>query len=126
VVFADTVRQVFERYESEHKPCCYMMLSDQSPSNPKKCFVTDFLHQRSGILFGAEHFAKKYDLPVVYYEVVKDRIGHYHLEFELITEKPNETEHGYITDRYVQLLEQSIRKQPAFWLWSHRRWKHDF
>ena len=126
IVDQTNVRQTMEYYHQHQVPVAYMMLSDQSPSNPKKCFVTDFLHQRSGILFGAEHFAKKYDLPVVYYEVVKDRIGHYHLEFELITEKPNETEHGYITDRYVQLLEQSIRKQPAYWLWSHRRWKHDF
>ena len=126
VVFADTVRQVFEGYESQHTPCCYMMLSDQSPSNPKSCYVTDFLNQRSGIIFGAEHYAKKYNLPVIYYQVIKDHIGHYHLEFELITDKPNEMEHGAITDKYVQLLEQTIRKQPAYWLWSHKRWKHDF
>ena len=24
---------------------------------------------------------------------------------------------------YMQLLEQTIRRQPAGWLWSHKRWK---
>lgn len=126
VVFADTVRDVFEDYESKHQPCCYMMLSDQSPSNPKKCYVSDFLNQRSGFIFGAEHFAKKYDIPVVYYQVVKDRIGCYHFELELITEKPLETEHGNITKKYIHLLEKTIIEKPQFWLWSHRRWKHQF
>lgn len=126
VVFADTVKEVFENYESRHIPCCYMMLSDQSPSNPKKCFVTDFLNQQSGILFGAEHYAQKYDIPVIYYQVIKDKLGYYHLEFELITDHPTQTEYGYITTRYAQLLEKSIRQNPAYWLWSHRRWKHKF
>lgn len=126
VIFADTVKQQFEHYESNHIPCCYMMLSDQSPSNPNKCFITEFLHQRSGMLFGAEYYAKKYDIPVIYYQVVKDKIGYYHLEFELITAHPTQTDHGYITTRYVQLLEQSIQQNPAYWLWSHRRWKHKF
>lgn len=126
VVFADTVKDVFENYESKHIPCCYMMLSDQSPSNPQKCFVTDFLHQRSGMLFGAEHYAKRYHIPVVYYEVIKDRIGHYHIELQLITDKPAENGHGDITTQYVKLLEQTIQRKPDFWLWSHRRWKHKF
>ncbi len=124
VVFADTVRETFERYESQHVPVAYMMLSDQSPSNPHKSFGTMFLNQPSCMLYGAEHFAKKYNLPVVYYQVIKDRIGHYHLELELITENPVDTEYGYITKRYVALLEQTIRQNPPFWLWSHRRWKH--
>lgn len=126
VVFADTVRQVFADYESKHQPCCYMMLSDQSPSNPQKCYVTDFLNQRSGFIFGAEHFAVKYDIPVVYYKVVKDRIGRYHLELELITDNPTATSYGEITEKYVQLLENTIVEKPQFWLWSHRRWKHQF
>lgn len=126
VVFADTVKQVFESYESQHIPVAYMMLSDQSPGNPNRCYVTDFLNQKSGVIFGAEHYAKKYDIPVVYYQVIKDRIGVYHLEFELITDKPLSMPDGAITETYVKLLEKSICQKPEFWLWSHRRWKHHF
>ena len=42
----------------------------------------------------------------------------------LITDKPQQEEPGFICTRYTELLEVTIRRAPAFWLWSHRRWKH--
>lgn len=126
VVFADTVRETFERYESQHVPVAYMMLSDQSPNSKSRCYVTDFLHQRTGVIFGAEHFARKYNIPVLYYEVIKERIGKYRVDVQLITDTPNDCAEYAITQRYVELLEQTIRRKPQFWLWSHRRWKFKF
>ena len=104
----------------------YMMLSDQSPNSKKKCYVTDFLHQRTGVIFGAEHFARKYDIPVLYYEVVKEHMGKYRVDVQVIAEHPNACPEYTITQKYVELLEQTIRKKPQFWLWSHRRWKFKF
>jgi len=126
VVFADTVRETFERYESQHVPVAYMMLSDQSPNSKSRCYVTDFLHQRTGVIFGAEHFARKYNIPVLYYEVVKERMGKYRVDVQVITEQPNALPEYAITQQYVELLEQTIRRKPQFWLWSHRRWKFKF
>ena len=126
VVFADTVRDTFEEYETQHHPAVYMMLSDQSPNSKKKCYVTQFLNQTTGVIFGAEHFARKYDIPVLYYEVIKERMGKYRVEVQLIADHPVELPEYAITQRYVELLEQTIRRQPAFWLWSHRRWKFQF
>jgi len=28
-----------------------------------------------------------------------------------------------ITEAYMQLLEETIGHTPAYWLWSHNRWK---
>lgn len=123
VVFADTVRETFERYESEHQPAAYMMLSDQSPNSKKKCYVTDFLHQKTGVIYGAEYFGRKYDIPVLYYEVIKERWGYYRVDVQVIAEHPNDLPQYEITERYVRLLEHTIQKNPPFWLWSHRRWK---
>lgn len=124
VVFADHVRELFEKNNAEQKPAAYMMLSDQSPNNLKKSYITYFLNQESCMIFGGEYFAKKYDLPVLYYQVVQDKPGYYHIELELITENPNNTQYGEITEKYAQLLEKTIRQKPEFWLWSHRRWKN--
>lgn len=124
VVFADHVRTTFEKYMESQIPCAYMMLSDQSPNNLKKAYYTTFLNQDSAMIFGAEYFAKKYNLPVFYYQVIKDRPGYYRVELELITETPLKTEYGEITEKYVQLLEKTIQKQPQYWLWSHKRWKN--
>lgn len=124
VVFADHVRELFEQNNTNQTPAAYMMLSDQSPNNLKKSYVTTFLNQESCMIFGGEYFAKKYNLPVVYYQVVKDKPGYYHIELELITENPQETQYGEITEKYTRLLEKTICQQPEFWLWSHRRWKN--
>lgn len=123
VCFADTVREVFAHYEGEHIPAAYMMLADQSPSNPKKCYVTKFLNQTTGVIYGPEYFARKYDIPVLYYEVVKERIGKYRVDIQLITEHPNDEEPYAITQKYTELLERTIRRKPEYWIWSHRRWK---
>lgn len=123
VVFADHVREVFQKYELGHSPAAYMMLSDQSPNNVNKSYRTTFLNQPSAMIFGAEHFAKKYDIPVIYYEIIRERKGYYKIVNHLITEHPGEMAHGEITERYVRHLETTIRNAPQYWLWSHRRWK---
>lgn len=124
VVFADQVRDTFEHYIAENKPCAYMMLSDQSPNNLKKAFYTNFLNQDSAMIYGAEYFAKKYDFPVFYYQVIQEKPGYYHVELEMISDTPQNTEYGEITEKYVQLLERTIKNQPQYWLWSHKRWKN--
>lgn len=124
VVFSDTVRQTFEYYHNHHVPVAYMMLCDQSPNDIHKCWWTTFLNQDTGVIYGAEYFAKKYDIPVLYYEVNKVKRGYYEITFSLITDTPKETQYGEIVEEYVHKLEQTITRKPEYWLWSHRRWKH--
>jgi KDO2-lipid IV(A) lauroyltransferase len=74
-------------------------------------------------LFGAEHFARKYHMPVIIYDVVKERRGRYRVRFTLLTDNPDSMPEGEITLRYARHLERQIVEHPEFWLWSHRRWK---
>jgi len=47
------------------------------------------------------------------------------VHFTLISEPPyNDLAPGTILNRYRDLLEDTIRKYPSDWLWSHKRWKH--
>lgn len=123
VVFADHVRETFQQYEQNGQKVAYMMLSDQSPNNIDKSYKTMFLNQPSAMIYGAEYFAKKYNIPVIYYAVIKDRMGYYHIENKIITDSPQNMKEGEIIEKYIQLSEQTITENPEFWLWSHRRWK---
>jgi KDO2-lipid IV(A) lauroyltransferase len=125
VVFADTVRDVVYNYDKEKRLCAYMMLCDQSPSNVEKSYITVFLNQPSAMIYGAEYFAKKYDYPVLYYVVKQTRRGYYEIEISKITDMPQKTVYGEIIEGYVSCLQRDIRMQPQFWLWSHKRWKHN-
>lgn len=125
VVFASNVRERMRQYVEEGKPCAYMMLSDQTPASPKKAFLLpSFLHQPTDMIYGSEYFAKKYGFPVFYYRVERPRRGRYRWTIEKISDHPQQEEYGFIIRRYAELLERDIRRQPAYWLWSHRRWKH--
>ena len=124
VVYADTVRQEVEYYHRHQVPCALMMLSDQSPSDSRRCYWTTFLNQETPFLYGAEHFARKYDYPVLYYRVDKPRRGRYTVTFSLLCERPSEVPQYEIVERYARQLEADIRRAPEYWLWSHRRWKH--
>ncbi len=124
VIFAKTIREAVKQYDQSHKRSAYMMLSDQSPGNTKKPFVIPFLHQASDMIYGGEYFALKYNYPVFYYVVKQRKRGYYEVELELITDNPSATAYGDITKKYVQCLERDIVANPAYWLWSHKRWKH--
>lgn len=98
--------------------------TDQSPSNPNNAYWMKFLNQDTGVLFGAEKFAKEYNYPVVYGRLNKLKRGHYSLDFTDVTDTPKDTAHGVITEKITNLLEKDIQAIPQYWLWTHRRWKH--
>lgn len=123
VCYADNVRELMESYARKGNPCAYMLLSDQSPNNAKKCYWTTFLCQPTAVIYGAEYFAKKYDLPVLFYRVAKTRRGYYEVTFESLCDKPKESAYGSITETIARKTEEMIRHKPEYWLWSHRRWK---
>ena len=119
------VRQVVDFYDRHRVPCALMMLCDQSPSNPHKSYWTTFLGRETAFLYGAEYFARKYNYPVVYYRVDKVRRGRYEVTFSLFSGEPQEEPQYAIVERYVRTPEEQIRERPEYWLWSHRRWKHN-
>lgn len=124
VCYNDNVKEVFEKNEKEKIPSAYMLLSDQSPNDTYKCFWTEFLNQDTPVIFGGEYFAKKYNYPVFYYKVNKEKRGYYSFDLIPLSLNPMEEEYSQITQKYVSLLENTIKANPPYWLWSHKRWKH--
>lgn len=123
VVYADNVRQVVDFYHEHQVPCALMMLSDQSPAHADKAYWTTFLNQETAFLYGAEHFARKYNYPVFYYHVDKPRRGRYTVTFKLLCDNPAAVPQYAIEEQYIRALEADLREKPEYWLWSHRRWK---
>ncbi|MFA6199865.1 MAG: lysophospholipid acyltransferase family protein [Bacteroidales bacterium] len=124
VCYTDNVKEIIAKHENDKTPCAYMLLSDQSPNDSHKCYWTEFLHQDTPVIYGAEYLSKKYNYPVFYYKVNKVKRGYYTFDIIPISDNPNETEYGEITTKHLFQLEKAIKANPPYWLWSHRRWKH--
>lgn len=119
-----SMKQAKKSFIKSDKAKAIVFGSDQNPANPKRAYWLRFLNQDTAVLFGAEKYAKEYDFPVIYVSISKVKRGYYEAEYSLITDNPSKKEHGKITKEFTKRLEQDIIKQPQYWLWSHRRWKH--
>ena len=97
--------------------------ADQSPANPYNSYWMEFLGLETGVFYGVEKFSQKNNMAVVYCHVKKKKRSVYEIDMEVISEHPRETEHGFITEKHMRLLEADIRENPQYWLWSHKRWK---
>lgn len=98
-------------------------ITDQSPNKTEAKYWTTFLNQDTVFMDGAEKLAKMIDMSVIYADIHRLRRGFCTVRFELITDAPKETKDGEITEAFARLLEQTIRRDPPYWFWSHKRWK---
>lgn len=97
--------------------------TDQCPKRHQRPHWMEFLNQETGVQFGAEKFAKDNNLPVVYGVIHKVKRGVYEVEFRDVCDNPLEQPHGKITEIPTKMLEDDIKGAPAYWLWTHKRWK---
>ncbi len=119
------LRSNITRYVIQHRtdfPVMYAFLADQRPRANFDEY--DFFGHKTHFYSSIVGIAQKMNMAVYYVETIKERRGKYKVNMQLITDTPAEMDAHDITRRYVSLLEQSIRKQPEGWLWSHRRWKN--
>jgi KDO2-lipid IV(A) lauroyltransferase len=101
-----------------------LLVSDQVPSREEVTYFTTFLHQPTAVFLGIEKLAKSLDSAVIFCDVRRVKRGYYNCNFvPLFNEAKNTAEHE-ITNAHVHYLEQVIREEPQYWLWSHKRWKY--
>ncbi|MBC8005226.1 MAG: lipid A biosynthesis acyltransferase, partial [Verrucomicrobia bacterium] len=50
--------------------------------------------------------------------------GRYEAFYYKLVENPRDVEPEEILMKYIQKMEEIIKAEPEYWLWSHRRWKH--
>ncbi len=102
----------------------FAMISDQSPKRATKAHWINFMGHRVPVFMGSEFMARKLDLAVVYLHVEKVKRGHYEATLKTITDFPQEEPKFEITKKYISYLEQQIKNDPQYYLWTHKRWKH--
>lgn len=123
----DVGRSVVSLYRhpiNQGRTALVVFIADQTPSVNNIHYFTNFLNQPSAFFTGAERIAAKLDIPIVFMDVIREDDTHYKGVISLLSRHPNDEKPGAVTERYAALMDQTIRRDPPYWLWSHKRWKH--
>ena len=120
VAMKQTLRQMIAH---KNELTVTVFAGDQTPTREDTNYFTNFLNQPTAVFLGIEKIAKLIDSVVIFYDMRKVKRGYYTYTIVPLNENSKETEPHEITDAHVQYLESMIRREPQYWLWSHRRWK---
>ena len=98
-------------------------ISDQAPRWKNIHLWLRFLNHDTPVFTGGERIMRKMNDAVFYVDMERPCRGRYICTFQLITREPATLPDNEVTRRFFEMLETSIRRQPAFYLWTHNRWK---
>lgn len=99
-------------------------MSDQHPSHGDPGHLTTLLGIPTLMITGTETLARKTGTAAVYWDMERTGRGRYRITTRLMAADAAATAPGELTEMYTRMLEDTIRRDPAQWLWSHKRWKH--
>lgn len=98
-------------------------MSDQKPSHNDPTVVTMFLNRPTAFISGTETLARRMGLSAIYWDMEKTARGHYRITCRLLDDGTHAGEPGTLTRNYAAMLQDTITRNPAIWLWTHKRWK---
>jgi KDO2-lipid IV(A) lauroyltransferase len=99
-------------------------MSDQKPSAEKVQHWVQFMNQDTAVLTGTEKIAKHTNAAICYLDITCTKRSYYEGKIKLVSDNSAEAPDFEITEKYMQLLEKTIRRNPAGYLWTHNRWKY--
>ena len=107
----------------ERKMSLFGYISDQAPKWNNIHLWIPFLGHDTPVFTNGETLMRKMNNAVFYPDIQRPRRGYYIVEWQLITRTPNDLEENAIIKEFFRRLEESIRREPRYYLWSHNRWK---
>ena len=102
----------------------YGFASDQTPRPSDNMYWYHFMGIETPIHVGAELFAKKNDMNVLYLKVKKVKRGYYEGTFEVLSDDVRSIPDFKLSEQFMDKVAQQILEAPEYYLWTHKRWKH--
>ncbi len=119
----EVIRQMIKD-RKEGVKAAYGMIADQAPKGGRSKYWRPFFGREVPVFIGSEVAAKKLDLAVTYLKIEKVKRGYYQATLVPLTSSAQRLPDYQLTDRYFEMLQAQIRQEPAYYLWTHKRWKH--
>ncbi len=102
----------------------YTMVSDQSPMLSMAKLWLPFMGFEVPVHTGAASLAVKSKMCVFYIKTHRVSKNYYEVEFVELIMDASKTDEIELTKAYFKALEAQINQEPAYYFWTHNRWKH--
>lgn len=102
----------------------YLFVADQTPHVSHVNYGLKFLNQRTPAFIGYDKLSTRIDMAFIYCEMKKVKRGFYQVNYYRIYPDGEKFVDYEVVKKFHVLLENTIKKRPDNWLWSHRRWKY--
>jgi len=102
------------------------LAADQNPGHPGSGWWFHFLNRPAPFVKGPARAAIKNDTNVVFAFINKVKRGRYKAFISVAETSAAHATEMELTAKFVHYLSTVIRQYPDMWLWSHRRWKHEW
>ncbi|MFN5333904.1 MAG: lysophospholipid acyltransferase family protein [Bacteroidota bacterium] len=108
------------------KQSALILVADQNPAGPENGWWLYFFSRPAPFVPGPSKGAIARDTVIIYANYYKIKRGYYKVEFEEITQNPADFTEASLTYLLAKKVESSIKERPDNYLWTHRRWKHQW
>ncbi|MDE6562305.1 MAG: lysophospholipid acyltransferase family protein [Muribaculaceae bacterium] len=122
IPMANTYRRLVE-IERDGNRFVAGFISDQRPRGHHTDSWMEFLGIKTDYITGGEVIGNRLKCKYIYLDVEPTGRGYYNMTFKEIQPIDDGKEFPY-TRSYMKMLEETIRRDPPYWLWSHKRFSH--
>ena len=122
ITMSETLRRIIQLKRDKTKTVIGF-IADQTPVWNSIHLWMDFMSQETPVFTGTERIAKQVNACICYIDMYRPRRGYYRGVFKPVVWEKDEEKEFPITEGYMHMLEETIGRAPAYWLWSHNRWK---
>lgn len=118
----EVIRNIFK--SSNNGDSIYMFVADQTPHFSNVTYGLEFMNQRTPVFIGYDKLATRMDLAFIYCEMKKVKRGYYQVNYYRIYPDNEKFVEHEVVRKFHKMLENTLRKRPDNYLWSHRKWKY--
>lgn len=111
------------RYANQQIPAVTGLIADQSALATSQTWAM-FLNREAAFFSGPVKIARKTNQPVFFQHAKRLGRGNYEYCYSLLVDEPAKMDANQILVRYIEKMEEVIKTNPEYYLWSHKRWKH--
>lgn len=123
-VSADTFVQQRDHIFSH--PSVLALGADQNPGRPGLSLWMPFFSKPVPFFTGPAKGAIQYNAALVLLQMQRTGRGRYRFTTRMLCEHPRTQSLEQLTWQYKNEVERMIREDPSNYLWSHRRWRHEW